>query len=215
MPKKFLLFDHDGVLVDTEYWYFKANQQALSELEIEIDQTQHLELMRTGRSFWDLETVTSIGQAAVVDKRVDRDHYYQSYLKNEDIEIPNVLETLKALSKRYRMAIVTTSKPQDFALIHQDRSIVDYMDFVLTREDYDLAKPHPEPYLAAQDRFGCRKDEALIIEDSERGLRSAVAADIDCAIVKNHFTQTHDFSAATYRIDRLTDLPKLLADGIV
>ena len=89
------------------------------------------------------------------------------------------------------------------------------MDFVLTREDYDLAKPHPEPYLAAQDRFGCRKDEALIIEDSERGLRSAVAADIDCAIVKNHFIQTHDFSAATYRIDRLTDLPKLLADGIV
>lgn len=214
MPKQYLLFDHDGVLVDTEYWYFKANQRALSELGIEVDQAQHLELMCTGRSFWDLETVTSSGQAAVANKRADRNRYYQSYLKNEDIEIPNVLKTLKTLSRNYRMAIVTTSKPQDFALIHQDRSIVDFMDFVLTREDYDQAKPHPEPYLAAQDRFGCRKDEALIIEDSERGLRSAVAADIDCAIVKNHFTQAHDFSAATYRIDRLSDLPELLAKGM-
>ena len=215
MPKKFLLFDHDGVLVDTEYWYFKANQRALLDLGIGIDQSLHLELMRDGRSCWEMESVVPFGKSAISEKRVDRDHYYQSYLKNEDIEIPNVLETLKALSQRYWMAIVTTSKPQEFALIHQDRSIVDFMDFVLTREDYDLAKPHPEPYLAAQDRFGCRKDEALIIEDSERGLRSAVAADIDCAIVKNHFTQTHDFSAAAYRIDRLTDLPKLLADAIV
>jgi beta-phosphoglucomutase-like phosphatase (HAD superfamily) len=46
------------------------------------------------------------------------------------------------------MAIVTTAKRADFALIHQERQITPFMDSVLVRDDYDRAKPDPEPYLA-------------------------------------------------------------------
>ena len=188
----------------------QANLRTRSLAEIGIDQAQHLELMRTGRSFWDLETVSSFGKTAIANKRADRDRYYQSYLKDEDIEIPNVLETLQTLSQSYRMAIVTTSKPQDFALIHQDRSIVDFMEFVLTREDYDQAKPHPEPYLAALDRFDCHKDEALIIEDSERGLASATAAGVDCIVVLSEWTRNGDFRNALTVVENITDVPEVV-----
>ena len=68
----------------------------------------------------------------------------RKYLRTEDIEIEGVLPTLAELANTYRMAIVTTSKRADFALIHEDRSILDYMEFYLDREDYERAKPHPE-----------------------------------------------------------------------
>ena len=108
------------------------------------------------------------------------------------------------------MAIVTTSKRVDFELIHENRQIRQFMDFVLVRDDYELAKPHPEPYLTALRRFGASKEEALVVEDSGRGLSSAVAAGIDCAIVYNEFTKTNDFSQASYRIDTLIELKDII-----
>ena len=101
---------------------------------------------------------------------------------------------------------MTTAKRVDFETIHEKRQITQFMDFVLDREDYTLAKPHPEPYLTGLKRFGATKKETLVVEDSSRGLNSAVAAGIDCAIVHNDFTKAQDFSQATYRIDTLSEL---------
>jgi beta-phosphoglucomutase-like phosphatase (HAD superfamily) len=60
-------------------------------------------------------------------------------------------------------------------------------------------------------RYGARPEECLVVEDSQRGLQSALNAGIDCVIVHNEFTASHDFSGARYRIDHITDLPALLA----
>jgi HAD superfamily hydrolase (TIGR01509 family) len=208
--KKYILFDHDGVLVDTERWYFTAGKRALAELGIELDPTLHLAKMTQGTSTWDLARAQGVDEATIDRQRAKRDRYYQEYLQSEDIEIPGVEQALRGLSTRHRMAIVTTARRVDFDLIHRQRNIVPYMDFVLTREDYDQAKPDPEPYLAGLARFDARPEEALVVEDSERGLRSAVAAGIECAILHNDFTKSHDFSAATYRIDSLDELAALL-----
>ena len=121
-----------------------------------------------------------------------------------------MVDTLDALSKHFRMAIVTTSKGRDFEVIHRDRDIVNYMDFVLVREDYARSKPDPEPYRLAMSRFGATADECLVVEDSQRGLNSAIAANIECAIVHNDFTASHDFSRAHHRLERFTELPGLL-----
>jgi beta-phosphoglucomutase-like phosphatase (HAD superfamily) len=88
------------------------------------------------------------------------------------------------------------------------------MDFVLVREDYNLAKPHPEPYLTGLQRFGATKEETLVVEDSSRGLTSAVGAGIDCAIVYNDFTKTQDFSQATFRIETLIELKDIILDAV-
>jgi len=154
-----------------------------------------------------------IDEQTISRQRKIRDDYYQDYLRTEAIEIEGVVDTLAELSKYVRMAIVTTAKRADFDLIHEKRQIRQFMDFVLVREDYELAKPHPEPYLTGLKRLGATKEETLVVEDSSRGLNSAVAAGIDCAIVYNDFTKAHDFAQAKYRIQTLTELKDVIRNA--
>ena len=200
--KKYILFDHDGVLVDTELWYYKAGERALADIGLTLDQDQYLRDMSQGFG--------TLGHARAGRHRGVRDDYYQEYLKTEAIEIEGVVEALAELSKYVRMAIVTSAKRADFEIIHEKRQIRQFMDFVLVREDYQLAKPHPEPYLTGLKHFGAAREETLVVEDSSRGLNSAVAAGIDCVIVHNDFTRTHDFSQASYRIETLIQLKDLI-----
>jgi len=208
--KKYILFDHDGVLVDTEQWYFKASERALAEIGFSLNKQQYLQDMAKGIGSWAQARSAGIDEQTITKLRDARDDYYQEYLRTENVEIDGVVETLADLSNYVRMAIVTTAKRTDFDLIHENLQIVRLMDFVLVREDFQLAKPHPEPYLTGLNRFGASKEETLVVEDSARGLNSAVAAGIDCAIVSNDFTKTQDFSQATYRIDTLKELKELI-----
>ncbi|GAA3024263.1 HAD family phosphatase [Streptomyces lactacystinicus] len=208
--KKFILFDHDGVLVDTEFWYFRSAERALAEAGFTLDKDQYLRDMALGAGSWVQARAAGIDDLTLTRVREARDGYYQEYLRTEAIEIDRVVDTLAELSRFARMAIVTTSKRADFDIIHEKRRIRQFMDFVLVREDYELAKPNPEPYLAGLKRFGASTQETLVVEDSARGLASAVAAGIDCAVVHNEFTKTDDFSRATYRIDSLSELKEIL-----
>lgn len=207
---KVILWDNDGVLVDTEYWYFKSTQRALSEIGVSLNKAEYLQLMAQGKPAWELARNAGVCAKTIASRRSDRDAYYQAYLVSEDIEIPGVLEALKTLSKTYRMGIVTTAKRRDFELVHDTRDIVAFMEFVIVREDYDLAKPEPEPYLLGLKTFGVEAKNCIAIEDSQRGLQSAVAAGMDCAVVHNEFTVSHDFSGAKYFVNALGELPEAL-----
>jgi HAD superfamily hydrolase (TIGR01509 family) len=208
--KKYILFDHDGVLVDTEFWYYKAAERALADIGFTLDKDQYLRDMTKGSGTWAQARAAGVNEQAISGQRAVRNRYYQEYLRTEAIEIEGVVETLAELSHYVRMAIVTTSKRADFEIIHENRQIRQFMDFVLVREDYGLAKPHPEPYLTGLKRFRAAKEETLVVEDSSRGLSSAVAAGIDCAVVYNDFTKEHDFSQATYRIKTLAELKDIV-----
>ena len=208
--KKYILFDQDGVLVDTEQWYYQANKRALAPLGIDLPRDAYLANMANGVSAWEAARVSGISESEIKRGRDLRNRYYQEYLVTEDIEIEGVLETLAELADTYRMGIVTTSKRADFTLIHEKRSILDYMEFYLTEEDYERAKPHPEPYLTGLQRFGATAAEAVVIEDSARGLKSAIAAGIDCIVVANEFTAAHDLSQATARVATFRELPSAI-----
>ena len=205
--KRFILFDHDGVLVETERWYYLANKRALASLDINLPRDAYLANMANGVSAWEAARVSGVSESEIGRSRELRDRFYQEYLMTKDIEIEGVSETLHVLSVEYRMGIVTTSKPSDFALIHEERSIVDYMEFHLTRGDYERAKPHPDPYLRGLQRFGASASETVVIEDSARGLKSAIAAGIDCIVVANEFTAAHDLSKATAKVATFRELP--------
>jgi HAD superfamily hydrolase (TIGR01509 family) len=208
--KHYILFDHDGVLVDTEFWYYKAGERALADIGLTLDKDQYLRDMNQGLGTWAQARAAGIDEPTISRQRAVRNDYYQEYLRTEAIEIDGVVETLAELSKYVRMAIVTTAKRADFEIIHEKRQIVQYMDFVLVREDYKLAKPHPEPYLTGLQRLGASKAATLVVEDSARGLNSAVAAGLDCAIVYNDFTKAQDFSRASYRIGTLRELKDIV-----
>ena len=208
--KKYILFDHDGVLVDTEFWYYKAAERALADIGFTLDKDQYVRDTNLGLGTWAQAKAAGVDDLTISRVREVRNEYYQEYLRTEAIEIEGVVETLAELSQYVRMAIVTTAKRVDFELIHEKRQIRQFMDFVVVREDYELAKPHPEPYLTGLKRFGATKEETLVVEDSARGLSSAVAAGIDCAIVYNEFAKDHDFSQASYRIGNLSELKDII-----
>jgi len=208
--KKFILFDNDGVLVETEPLYFEANVKALKELGITLTFERYMKIMAKGGTAWEVATEAGITKEVIDKKRFQRDIYYQEFIKTRDISIANVKEILEELSKKYKMAIITTSRRVDFELIHKNTGITEFMEFVLCVEDYDKAKPHPDPYLAGLNKFKAKTDEAIVVEDSQRGLTSAYNAGIDCVIVKNEFTLTHDFSKASYKIESLKELKTIL-----
>lgn len=208
--KKYILFDHDGVLVDTERWYYLAGERALADIGLTLDQDQYLRDMAKGLGTWAQARAAGVDEETIGRQREVRNGYYQHYLRTEAIEIDGVVEVLAELSQHVRMAIVTTARREDFELIHEGRQITQLMEFVLAREDYAQAKPHPEPYLTGLRRFGGTKDEALVVEDSARGLSSAVAAGIECAVVHNDFTQAQDLTRASHRIQTLHELKDIV-----
>ncbi len=208
--KTTILWDHDGVLVHTEPWYYEATRRCLADFGLPLPIAGYLEDMKTGRTAWERARQSGFNDQQIAEKRAERDTLYQKFLQSEEIEIPNVINVLDRLSRQFQMAIVTTAKREDFELIHAERDIVSHMQFVLANGDYPRAKPAPDPYLAALDRFGVAAQQAVVVEDSERGLRAAVAAGIDCVVVRNPFIQGHDFGEAVCVIDRLDELPDLL-----
>lgn len=208
--KNYILFDNDGVLVETELWYFRANEKAMKELGVTLELDIYLELMKYGGNWWEIAMKRGVTLEEVNLARERRSNYYQHYLRTENIFIDGVEEVLEDLSHQYKMGIVTTSRRIDFELIHQEKKLTRFMEFVLCEEDYPRAKPYPDPYLKGLQLFDAHPDEAIVVEDSERGVTSAFHAGIECAVVKNDFTASHDFSAATYRIESLRDLKALL-----
>lgn len=209
MKKKYILFDNDGVLVETEIWYYEASKRTLKEFfDVDIEFDEYMKIMTAGKGVW-VAAVDASDEEKVI-ARNQRDVYYQEYLRTKDISINNVHEILSQLQKKYKMGIVTTSRRVDFEIIHKNRGIVDFMEFVLCVEDYPKSKPHPDPYLKGLELFNASKNETIIIEDSERGLISANKAGIDCVIVHNDFTSSQDFSTAKYKIDNLSKLKTLL-----
>jgi HAD superfamily hydrolase (TIGR01509 family) len=209
MDKKYILFDNDGVLVETEHLYYEASKRALKEyFDVTLGFDEYMKIMTDGNGVW--VTAPWASEEQIIPARNQRDRYYQEYLKSEDTAIKNVEDILNELSKKYKMAIVTTSRRVDFEIIHHSDKITRFMDFVLCVEDYPRAKPYPDPYLKGVEIFGTTNTDTIIVEDSQRGLLSANRANIDCVIVHNEFTKTQDFSTAQYKIDNFSELLSIL-----
>ena len=208
--KKYILFDNDGVLVETEPWYFRANVEILKTMGIDLDEARYRDIMIAGQSAFLLAEEKGFDAESVEAARARRNLLYQHYLRTEDIAVKGAKEVVAALAKRYAMGIVTSARREDFELIHRERGIAEHMQFALRSGEYGRSKPHPDPYLKGLELLGGAKHEAVVVEDSERGLRSAVAAGIDCIVVRNAFTADHDFSDAAHRIGSLDELAALL-----
>lgn len=130
--KEYILFDHDGVLVDTEFWYFRAGERALAEIGFTLDREQYVEDMSNGQGTWARARAAGVDEDAIGRQRVVRDAYYQEYLRTEAIEIAGVEEALAELAQHVRLAIVTTFKRQDFSLAtHRIEALGELPEIVL------------------------------------------------------------------------------------
>jgi HAD superfamily hydrolase (TIGR01509 family) len=207
-----ILWDHDGVLVNTEHLYFQATAAALARagVTLTLEQYQQFHLVES-RGSWHLAAHLS---AAEVDRlRRERNAHYIELLTSGDVLVPGAIDLLKRLS-RYRMAVVTSSLREPFDAIHRTSGLRDLVEFVLTNEDYGASKPDPEPYLTAVARLGVAKENCLVVEDSTRGLTAARAAGLRCWIIRSDVTAGLNFDGAERQFDTLAEVgDALLGDG--
>ncbi|MFI5317495.1 MAG: HAD family hydrolase [Myxococcota bacterium] len=209
---KAIFWDNDGVLVDTEHLYFEATREAVRPLGVELAESDFVELsLRQGASCFDLAAARGVSAGRIEAARAERNHRYGALLAGTEL-IPGVRETLARLHGRLPMAVVTTSRPEHFALQHAATDARRYFDFVLTGADFTRFKPDPEPYLMAAERLGLAPADCLVVEDSERGLVSATRAGMRCAVVPRGLSARGDFSTAWRVLDQVTQLPELVAD---
>lgn len=194
---KAILFDNDGVLVDTEALYHRANREVLATAGVDLDEAAHIELyLRQGIGAFHLAAERGLSAAEIAALREARNRRYVELVANEDILIPGVFALVRRLAERYRLAIVTSAEPEPFARSHARTDLLPFFEVILTRADTVRAKPDPDPYLLAVSRLGLRGADCLVIEDSERGLRAAKAAGLACWAIPSGLTRGSDFSAA-------------------
>ena len=212
-----ILFDNDGVLVDTERLYYQANREILGRAGVTLTDELYVELfLRTARGAWHL-IEGDLDDQALAALRAERDRRYEDLISAGDVLIAGVRACVASLARRYRLAIVTSSDPTPFALAHARSALLHHFELVLTREHYRNSKPDPEPYLTAVQRLGVAPERCLVIEDSERGLRAAKAAGLACWVIPSALTRPGRFEEADAVLDDLAAVSERLlgstADG--
>lgn len=193
---KAIFFDNDGVLVDTEHLYYEASRATLAEIGVAVSEAAFIDLsLRQGRSIFEL-VGDRLDEAAIEDLRQRRNRRYGELLRRGVAPLDGVTEVLSALRGRARLAVVTSSNHDHFETIHAATGLLRFFEFAVTNRDYERSKPHPDAYLTALARAGCAADEAIAIEDSERGLAAARAAGLRCLVVPRGLTRGGDFGGA-------------------
>lgn len=208
---KAIFWDNDGVLVDTEGVFFRANLETLARVGISLqwEQFEEISLVKGGSV---LQLAEKPGTSAFYQLRGERDDRYADLLTREPLVIDGVRDVLETLRGKYVMGIVTSSGQEHFDIIHRQSGLLPYFQFVLTMKDCVHYKPHPEPYLRAMELAGFAPQECLVIEDSPRGLASALGAGIRCIVIPNKFTYANNFAGAYKILKSVKELPAVLRE---
>jgi HAD superfamily hydrolase (TIGR01509 family) len=205
MTLRALLFDFDGLLLDTE----GAELRSWIELydrhghEFPLDR-YYANVGTLSGGFDPLHHLAELGIFADEDERRERD---LALCDLEELR-PGVVELLDEAERRgLATAIVSSSSDSwiDRNLRHRD--LLDrFTAVVCANGDAARAKPAPTLYLEAVERLGVRPEEAVAFEDSPNGVAAAVAAGVLCVAVPNAVTGPLDFSRADLVVASLEDV---------
>jgi len=173
-----ILFDFDGVLVDSEPVHFQCWAEALKQLGIQVDWDTYVKYCI---GIPDRQAVEFLCQRT--DPPVDVETAWAQYPRKQQLfrarmlEAPpfsrNVIDLIHSLSD-YGLAVVTASARSEIEPLLERAGIRSRFGAVVCREDVARNKPAPDPYLLAARLLGATR--ALVVEDSEAGAASGRAA---------------------------------------
>lgn len=212
MNMRGILWDNDGVLVDTEGLFFEANRELFAEHDITLSPQHFFDwFLCDNIGAWHLLEERGYSSEHIHQLRIDRNRRYSERLQSgQQLLLPGVQELLGTLQKHARMGIVTSSRRDHFNMIHQDLGLLLHFEFVITEEDYPQSKPAPDPYLLGLKKLVLPAQQCMVIEDSPRGLRSAIAAGIACIVIRNELSRHHHFDGAFAVVDTHAELLDVL-----
>ncbi len=207
-----ILWDNDGVLVDTEHLFFTANKELLNSYGMDLSESDFFNwyLIRNIGS-WHLFQKAGMTEKDLPLIRKKRSEIYnQKLLEAKDLAIDGIRPILQQLHKKVPMGIVTSAYRHHFDTIHAHLNLRDYFDFVLTNEDYEGSKPSPAPYLCGLNKIGLPASQCVVIEDSPRGLAAAQAAGIRCIIMRHKLMKTFHFKGAYKVVNNTNELGEVI-----
>ena len=194
---KLIIFDLDGVLVDSRELHYVALNKALSEIgdQYTISKEEHL-------CKYDALTTTQKLKKLSAKKNLPEKYHNRIWkLKQQktlqeidnyqrDYRIIDIFKKLK--SQNYKIACATNSIRETSKLMLIRKGFFDYIDFLYSNEDVNNPKPNAEIYMRCMIKVGVNPDETVIIEDSHIGRKGAIRSGAHLCAVKDSNDLTFD-----------------------
>ncbi len=223
MPIKAIIFDVDGTLADTEEGHRQSFNKAFAECGLGwhwgVELYDKLLEVTGGKErikYFIEDFLHGFEKPADYDGFVKHLHavktaHYNAMLREGLIPLrPGIRQLLAdAREAGIRLAIATTTSPENVTTLLQQGLGADgerWFDVIGCGDVVPHKKPAPDIYFWVLEQLGLPAAECIALEDSENGLRSALAAGIRTFIVRNRYTRNHDFSGAAAVFDDLSAL---------
>jgi len=206
MTIKGLVFDFDGLILDTETPEFQALQELFQSYGTSLPLTEWAAAL--GASFAAFDPMAYL--AKLINQPVDRALLTRTWKKRSmelitgEPPLPGVVEIITAARHKGLGLAVASSSPCDWVESHLARlGLLDCFEHILGSNDVTHIKPHPELYQTAVKRLGLKPSEAIAFEDSPNGIKAAQAAGLYCVAVLNPITRQLDTDHADLVLESL------------
>lgn len=195
-----LIFDLDGLLIDSETIYRKITYQMAEDLGKTV--SDDIWAKQMGRS--PLESLTifrkelGINQFTAQELVDQRNVLMLEAFQNELQIMPGAMEIIHAFHGKMRMAIATGAPRELMEEAISRLGLSGYFECMLPSDDLKAGKPDPEIYLSTIKALGLSPEECIVLEDSSNGALAGHRAGCYVIAVPSIFTEDQDFSFANY-----------------
>jgi HAD superfamily hydrolase (TIGR01509 family) len=206
-----ILFDSDGVLVDSERIFFEATRDAFEPAGASLSADAWARwYLAEGRRSREVAALIGIPSARVPETIARRDALFRDRIASGAPLRPGVAATVAGLARRFRLAVVTGAARMHYERVHSSSGLSGFFETVVTSDDCEHEKPHPQAYLTALRRLALPAGKCLAVEDSPRGAAAARAAGIRCCVVRTPLTEVSLCPPGCTILDHFTDLDRVL-----
>lgn len=209
MAMRALVFDLDGLILDTESSDFVAWNQVYCELGLVLPRERWLSAIGTDSSgFHPLKHLGELlGPSLDVEALQRRRRVVRDELVEALVPLPGVVDTLASARRLGLRTGVASSSPRSWVEGHLQRlGLLGRFEALRCSDDVERVKPDPALYLAAVEALGVHACEAVAFEDSPHGVAAAKAAGLFCVAVPGPMTRGLDFGAADLVLDSMAEL---------
>lgn len=168
-----VIFDMDGVIVDSEPGYYKALLRLLGEFDAYVDEEYNARYFGTTMEKLFTDTIEYLNLDTTVDYCIPRFfEIYEEVIEEEGFTpIKGTLELIRELHKEGIPTAVASSSPMDHIIrITENLGIADCFHALVTGEDCEHSKPDPEVFLKAAGQLGTKPEHCAVVEDSVNGV---------------------------------------------